>query len=495
MEMRAEKRALDKIYKRRDRYEIPDWQRTEVWSRSKKQLFIDTILRDWKIPKFYFVKTSSDPDEYEVVDGQQRLITIFEFFDNELPLSKTSAKLFGAEYYKDLREKYSDHFDDFEIEFDEIYDADEKELKEFFQRLQEGLRLTSSEKLNSVHSKLRDFARHLAKHSFFKKKVSLSDKRYAYFDIVSKVATIEIEGIDTGLRYDDLKQTFESQASFSARSNVAKRLKDTFDYLDAVFPKQSSILKNRTIVQSLATFTAKIVNTQKQKGQEKKLRHFLEFFMLELSQQVQLGQNATDSDYIAFQKSVNANVRGSAKIRQQILLRKLLMFDPSFVEVFEPTVIAESALTKRVKRIADSIASLVSDINDDYSSDRGTDLFKATNKTTRALIRIGRLISNYTEYQRFINDLYFVFHEGTGTRLTGKKPASFIDVNLLRTGIQHDLDHGKRSKSVAKRRKIGATFKKYAGSVSPITLAPERFPIVHANILAALESDLRNLSW
>ena len=26
MQMRAEKRAIDKIYKRRDRYEIPDWQ-------------------------------------------------------------------------------------------------------------------------------------------------------------------------------------------------------------------------------------------------------------------------------------------------------------------------------------------------------------------------------------------------------------------------------------------------------------------------------------
>jgi len=32
MKMRAGQRALDKIYKRRDRYEIPDWQREEVWN-------------------------------------------------------------------------------------------------------------------------------------------------------------------------------------------------------------------------------------------------------------------------------------------------------------------------------------------------------------------------------------------------------------------------------------------------------------------------------
>jgi hypothetical protein len=37
MEMISKKRALDKIYKRRDRYEIPDWQREKVWDTAKKQ--------------------------------------------------------------------------------------------------------------------------------------------------------------------------------------------------------------------------------------------------------------------------------------------------------------------------------------------------------------------------------------------------------------------------------------------------------------------------
>ena len=37
MKMTAEKRAIDKVFRRRDRYDIPDWQRGEVWSREKKQ--------------------------------------------------------------------------------------------------------------------------------------------------------------------------------------------------------------------------------------------------------------------------------------------------------------------------------------------------------------------------------------------------------------------------------------------------------------------------
>lgn len=162
--------------------------------------------------------------------------------------------------------------------------------------------------------------------------MTASNKRYGYFDIVSKVAAIEIEGIDTGLRYDDLKTTFESQASFSPRSNVAQRLRAIFDYLNDVFPDSTPILKSRTIVQSFATLAARLIQTGKHKGREKQLFRFFEFFTEKLSKQVTLGQQATDLEFIEFQKTVNANVQRSAQIRNEILLRKLLISDPTFVK-------------------------------------------------------------------------------------------------------------------------------------------------------------------
>ena len=137
MKMTQGRRALDKIYKRRDRYDIPEWQRGEVWDDDRKRALIDSVLRGWKLPKFYFVKVNED--DYEVVDGQQRLTAIYEFYANTLSLSEASAKQFGGLYYKDLSTRASDAFDDFEIEYDEIEDSTEEELKEFFQRLQQGL--------------------------------------------------------------------------------------------------------------------------------------------------------------------------------------------------------------------------------------------------------------------------------------------------------------------------------------------------------------------
>jgi uncharacterized protein with ParB-like and HNH nuclease domain len=165
MKIEAKARALDKIFKRRDRYEIPDWQREEVWSEQKKQSLINSILKSWTLPKFYFLKTSDNPEEFEVVDGQQRLAAIFDFFDNLLSLPPSGSK--PGKLYKQLSENQSDAFDDFEIQYDEITEASEPEIKEFFQRLQQGLPLTSSERLNAVHSNLQKFCKDLTKSKLF----------------------------------------------------------------------------------------------------------------------------------------------------------------------------------------------------------------------------------------------------------------------------------------------------------------------------------------
>jgi len=494
MIMRSGKKAIDKIYKRRDRYEIPDWQRLPVWGVSQKQLLIDSMLRDWKLPKFYLLKTSDEPEEYEVVDGQQRLLSIFEFFDNELALSAKSAKEFGGATYQKLPDKYTDVFDDYEIEYDEIEDATDAEVKEFFQRLQAGLPLTSSEKLNSVHSKLRDYLRRLTKHGIFQK-VKASNKRYGHFDIVAKAAAIEIDGIEVGLRYDDLHAVFESQANFSDKSNVAKRLEGALDFLNTAFDGKTGLLRNRTIVQSLITLTARLMQSGKAGGQEKRIAGFVEVFVKELTCQVELGQNATDLDYIHFQKTVNANIKGSARIRQEILLRKLLAYDPVFVELLDPAGIAESGLVKTVAEDAAEIVEMIGRINAKYSAEKGTDLFKPTNKTALAQAKFGKPARSFENYKGLVDDLYFVFHEGVGNRLEGAMPASFTDMNALRTGVRHDVDHGKDGKVKAKRLKIGEVFKKYAGETTPESLAPERFVVAQANILGALKRDLKTIKW
>jgi uncharacterized protein DUF262 len=491
MKMTSERRAIDKIFRRRDRYDIPDWQREEVWDREKKQRLIDSILRGWRLPKFYFVKASQD--DYFVEDGQQRLTAIFEFFSNELPLNAESEKQFGGRFYRDLSPRIADSLDDFEIEYDVIDGATDKELKEFFQRLQAGMPLTSSEKLNAIHSNLRDFCRSASKHPFLRHTVAIPNTRYAHFDILAKVATIEIEGLDAGLRFDDISEVFSAQGAFAATSAVGKRIKAALDLLNKAFKNKGSSLRTRTIVQSLITLACRLVGTGRSNGHETQLRRFFETFMAELAEQVEMGQGATDSDYVTFQRSVNANVKGGARTRQEIMLRKLFRIAPDLAEIFDPSVIAESGLASRITALGDSIVQLVDQLNGKHAAKTGEDLFKATNKTAQAFLRIREPIKDLEGYEALVDDLYFLFHESVGTRLGGTWPSSFSHISALRTDLRHDVDHGEAAKVRAKRRRAGATFSFYAGGGTPGTIEPVKFPLIQANILGAIEGDLRVL--
>lgn len=84
----------------------PDFQRGEIWTEQKKQKLIDSILRGWKIPPIHVIHNSYDIDE--VLDGQQRLAAIRDFYDNIIsidgniqPEDKVIKELNGL-HYRDL---------------------------------------------------------------------------------------------------------------------------------------------------------------------------------------------------------------------------------------------------------------------------------------------------------------------------------------------------------------------------------------------------------
>lgn len=487
MQMRSDKRELDKIFKRRDRYEIPDWQRDEVWDVPRKQKLIDSILRGWRLPKFYFVVTG--PQTYEVVDGQQRLATIFEFLSGELTLSDETAKEFGGATYAELPADVSDEVDDFEIDFDEISDASDEALMEFFQRLQSGLQLNSSEKLNAIPSKLKAFCKKSAAHKFFKDCVAFSDRRYAHFDVMAKVATLEVEGPGTGLRYQDVKQVFESNAGFSDQSQVAKRIKAALDLL-AKAPAGAKTFRNRSITQSFITMICHLQKTTSLSGKEETIGAFAKHFVQALAAEIEKGQDATDTDLIAFQKSVNANVKAGPLVRQQVLLRKLFQFAPELLDVVDTQAVAGANFSGEIATVAKVIRADIEAINDVYAGKHGSDLFKATNKTASAQAVIGEAATSYDAYKALVESMYFLFWEGPGSKIPDK-PSSFKDVNALRTELQHDTDHGDANDVAKKKKKNATVFQKYAGAASPLVAAPARFQVLQLNLLKGIRNDLQ----
>ena len=71
---------------------IPEYQRdSDEWDDVKKSLFIESILNRLTVPAFYLAPSEGNPDQFEVVDGQQRLTTLNAFFKNDFTLRVTTA--------------------------------------------------------------------------------------------------------------------------------------------------------------------------------------------------------------------------------------------------------------------------------------------------------------------------------------------------------------------------------------------------------------------
>lgn len=63
----------------------PEWQRQYVWDKKRASKLIESVLSDIPIPVIYLAKTAEG--KYEVIDGLQRLTSVFTYFQNEYPLT------------------------------------------------------------------------------------------------------------------------------------------------------------------------------------------------------------------------------------------------------------------------------------------------------------------------------------------------------------------------------------------------------------------------
>ncbi|QJD88757.1 DUF262 domain-containing protein [Duganella dendranthematis] len=74
----------------------PGYQRRARWDRRKKSLLIESFLMNIPVPPLFLFE--KDYNQYEIMDGRQRLEAISEFLDNKYPLT-------GLEFWPELQGK------------------------------------------------------------------------------------------------------------------------------------------------------------------------------------------------------------------------------------------------------------------------------------------------------------------------------------------------------------------------------------------------------
>jgi hypothetical protein len=131
----------------------PKFQRRLVWEDDARSYLIDTIVRNLPMPKIYLRRNVSPKTKlmaYEVVDGQQRLKAIIDFYDGKLVLSKRHNPELGDTTFDGLPEPLQRAFLQYVLSTEIMENATDPEVWAMFERLNTyTLTLNRQEKLNA----------------------------------------------------------------------------------------------------------------------------------------------------------------------------------------------------------------------------------------------------------------------------------------------------------------------------------------------------------
>lgn len=100
---------IEDFYKYKDEFVVrPPYQRNSVWSTKKKQALLDSLFRRYYIPKIVIrqVRLDNERTVSEIVDGQQRIVTVQDFCAGQIKLPKSLEDI-----HPDLVGKYFSELD------------------------------------------------------------------------------------------------------------------------------------------------------------------------------------------------------------------------------------------------------------------------------------------------------------------------------------------------------------------------------------------------
>jgi len=255
--------AILYIYTIRDIIQAdPDYQRLgDVWTLEKRQLFIDSLLNEYDVPKLYFhefvppKQIKGKQIRYAIVDGRQRLETIWGFIDGQFALSDT------FDYFKDpdvnmrgltygeLGQKYpliKAMFDSISQSIMVIQTGDIEIIEDMFSRLNEAVSLSAAEKRNAFGGPLPRAIRRLSRVRFFTEKLPFSNSRYRHFDLASKFLYFEhLDKVSDTKKanLDAFVKNFKGRAKSKA-TRLLRKSTDVCDRMARVFLKADEVLRS-----------------------------------------------------------------------------------------------------------------------------------------------------------------------------------------------------------------------------------------------------------
>jgi hypothetical protein len=214
----------------------PDFQRRLVWTVKHKLNFLDTVLQGLPFPEIYIaagtVDTKTGKRTTLLVDGQQRMTTLLEYFDGQPDLNSKQVKP-----YAKLSPEEQTEFLEYDVVIRDLGKIEPSTVIEIFKRINmTQYALNSTERLNATFGgEFKKFCEKMAAHDFFvKHKVFPSSDKKRMYDL-SFMITVVITAMSSYFRRDELHESYLDtyNAEFPEEERVESELEQTFDFIDS----------------------------------------------------------------------------------------------------------------------------------------------------------------------------------------------------------------------------------------------------------------------
>lgn len=265
--------TIERWYVLRDRIDFdPTYQRkTDIWRLQMKQLFINTILNDYDFPKIYLADFSGGSNslnenkkQYAVIDGKQRLSTIFGFMENQFALDATpiyyenqiiDAKDCNFERLLYIYPFLVKRFENYIPTVMGVQSDRPEDIFEMFIRLNINVSISGAERRNALPGPVPIIIRKIALHPFLQESARFvlnsknSKDRGQDLNAAAKILSIELSGGKAvSIKKSDLdmmvNRHLNTEESFFDLS--VERANENLNKLDKVFNTNDFLLEAQT---------------------------------------------------------------------------------------------------------------------------------------------------------------------------------------------------------------------------------------------------------
>ena len=213
----------------------PEFQRRLVWSRDNKNSFLDSVLRNYPFPEIYVADGDVDLETGEgtqlLVDGQQRVTTLIQYFrgDPELKLTIVPA-------YRELLEEGKKAFLQYDVAVRDLGAVSREEIIEVFKRINAtSYSLIDIEINNAVYAgAMKSFAERVSEHTVFQTHRVFDSRDLKRMGDLRFALSLLISFIQGYFNRDDAFEEYLSRYNdeFPLESELSSRFDSVVSFID-----------------------------------------------------------------------------------------------------------------------------------------------------------------------------------------------------------------------------------------------------------------------